>query len=319
MIDWKKVFLGLPLLLTACAAPQTPAETKNVWVMDTACTISLHGGSGDAAAQRLSGLEQMLDNYDPDSDISRLNAAGTLSGIPELAEIAAQTADLQQRFGSRVDLTVGKLTALWGITTDHPHVPSAAELRAVLPTISPAHVSTSGDTVTLADGAQLDCGAVAKGYALDQVKALLEQDTGITWGTVSMTSSILCYGEKPDGAPFRLEIRDPDGDGVLGTASVDACFLSTSGGYERYFTADDGKQYCHILDPVTGMPAETDLTTVTVFCDSGLMSDFLSTSIWMEGTAGIESHLHAADYQIVAQDKDGTLYVSDGLDFTPND
>ena len=182
MIDWKKVFLGLPLLLTACAAPQTPAETKTVWVMDTACTISLHGGSGDAAAQRLSGLDQMLDNYDPDSDISRLNATGTLSGIPELAEIAAQTADLQQRFGSRVDLTVGKLTALWGITTDHPHVPSAAELRVVLPTISPAHVSTSGDTVTLADGAQLDCGAVAKGYALDQVKALLEQDTGITWG-----------------------------------------------------------------------------------------------------------------------------------------
>lgn len=115
MIDWKKVFLGLPLLLTACAAPQTPAETKTVWVMDTACTISLHGGSGDAAAQRLSGLDQMLDNYDPDSDISRLNAAGTLSGIPELAEITAQTSDLQQRFGSRVDLTVGKLTALWGL------------------------------------------------------------------------------------------------------------------------------------------------------------------------------------------------------------
>ena len=83
MIDWKKVFLGLPLLLTACAAPQTPAETKTVWVMDTACTISLHGGSGDAAAQRLSGLDQMLDNYDPDSDISRLNATGALSGIPE--------------------------------------------------------------------------------------------------------------------------------------------------------------------------------------------------------------------------------------------
>lgn len=104
----------------------------------------------------------------------------------------------------------------------------------------------------------------------------------------------------------------------MGTVSTDSCFLSTSGGYERYFIADDGKKYCHILDPKTGMPAESDLTTVTVFCDSGLKSDFLSTLIWMEGSENLPAHLKAKEYQIVAQDTAGTLYVSDGLDFTPD-
>ena len=230
----------------------------------------------------------------------------------------SETAALQKRFGDSVDLTVGQLTTLWGITTDTPHVPTAAELEPVLKTISPDHVTAADGTVTLTDGAQLDCGAVGKGYSLDCVKEALDQSDTAGYGTVSMTSSILCYGEKPDGKPFQIEIRDPSGDGTLGTVSTDSCFLSTSGGYERYFIADDGKQYCHILDPKTDMPAESDLTTVTVFCDRGLQSDFLSTLIWLEGTEHLEEHLHAEDYQIVAQDQSGKLYVSDGLHFTPN-
>lgn len=285
MIRWKKLFAALPLLLTACASPTEQAQTETVWAMDTACTITLHGGGVSETASLLCTLDETLDNYSTDSAVSRLNQSGTLSGEEDVSRLVQETAALQRDYGDSVDLTVGQLTRLWGITTDTPHVPTRAELAEVLPTISPEHVSVRADgTVTLTDGAQLDCGAVGKGYSLDRVKAALDESGTAAWGTVSMTSSILCYGEKPDGAAFQIQIRDPDGDGTLGTVSTDSCFLSTSGGYERYFIADDGKKYCHILDPKTGMPA----------------------------------HLKAKDYQIVAQDTAGTLYVSDGLDFTPD-
>ena len=102
----------------------------------------------------------------------------------------------------------------------------------------------------------------------------------------------------------------------MGTIETPACFLSTSGGYERYFTAEDGTAYEHILDPQTGMPVETDLKTVTVLCDSGLRSDLLSTEIYMEGTAGLERHLQATDYQVLAEYQNGQIYVSNGLLFT---
>ena len=318
MMHGKKLFaVLLPLVLTACTSAK-PAQTETVWAMDTACTISLHGGGVSETASLLKTLDKTLDNYQEDSAISQLNQSGTISGNDTIYQLVSETAALQKRFGDSVDLTVGQLTALWGITTDTPHVPTAAELEPVLKTISLDHVTAADGTVTLTDGAQLDCGAVGKGYSLDCVKEALDQSGTAGYGTVSMTSSILCYGEKPDGKPFQIEIRDPSGDGTLGTVSTDSCFLSTSGGYERYFIADDGKQYCHILDPKTGMPAESDLTTVTVFCDSGLQSDFLSTLIWLEGTEHLEEHLHAEDYQIVAQDQSGKLYVSDGLHFTPN-
>ena len=307
-------YFGLETLKLIVRQPLV--TTGTVGKVDIEATV--HGGGVSETASLLKTLDKTLDNYQENSAISRLNQSGTISGNDTIYQLVSETAALQKRFGDSVDLTVGQLTALWGITTDTPHVPTAAELEPVLKTISPDHVTAADGTVTLTDGAQLDCGAVGKGYSLDCVKEALDQSGTASYGTVSMTSSILCYGEKPDGKPFQIEIRDPSGDGTLGTVSTDSCFLSTSGGYERYFIADDGKQYCHILDPKTGMPAESDLTTVTVFCDSGLQSDFLSTLIWLEGTEHLEEHLHAEDYQIVAQDQSGKLYVSDGLHFTPN-
>lgn len=226
MIRWKKIFAALPLLLTACASPTEQAQTETVWAMDTACTITLHGGGVSETASLLRTLDKMLDNYSTDSAVSRLNQSGTLSGEEDVSRLVQETAALQRTYGDSVDLTVGQLTRLWGITTDTPHVPTRAELAEVLPTISPEHVSVQTDgTVTLTDGAQLDCGAVGKGYSLDRVKAALDESGTAAWGTVSMTSSILCYGEKPDGAAFQIQIRDPDGDGTLGTVSTDSCFL----------------------------------------------------------------------------------------------
>lgn len=314
---WKKLFSSvLPLLfLSACAAPTEYTQTKTVWVMDTACTVTLCGGDPETVSALLSTLDRELDNYTPDSAVSHLNQEGILSDTSHVYDLVSRTLAYNERFGGLVDLTVGALTKLWGIATETPHVPSQTELDAALSTVSPAHITAADNTVTLADGAQLDAGAVAKGYGLDCVKSLLDESGETSYGTVSMTSSILFYGKKPDEKPFTVEIRDPNGDGILGTVATEACFLSTSGGYERYFTADDGKEYCHILDPSTGMPAESDLTTVTVFCGSGLQSDFLSTLIWLEGTENISRHLQAADYNIVAQDTSGTLYVSDGLQF----
>ena len=63
MIRWKKIFAALPLLLTACASPTEQAQTETVWAMDTACTITLHGGGVSETASLLRTLDKMLDNY----------------------------------------------------------------------------------------------------------------------------------------------------------------------------------------------------------------------------------------------------------------
>lgn len=298
-------------------AGQKNLSETSLFVMDTYCTISVQDGNAGDVSQLLYALDSSLDCYDAESDLSELNRGGVLPMDTQAAHVIQKSLALQRLYGGGVDITSGALTALWGITTENPHVPEQAALDAARKTVGAEHVQISGEAITLDTGTQIDLGAVAKGYGLDCVKELLDAQDA-SYGIISMTSSMLLYGAKPDGTPFTVAIRSPDGDGTLGTVTTDSCFLSTSGGYERFFTADDGTVYAHILHPESGYPVETDLTTVTVFCDNGLLSDYLSTQIYMGGTSLLEHHLHAEEYKLVAADTEGNLYVSDGLSFEPD-
>ena len=89
--------------------------------------------------------------------------------------------------------------------------------------------------------------------------------------------------------------------------------MSTSGGYERYFEVD-GKKYCHIIDLETGYPVETDLISVTVVsAENGLLTDFLSTCVYMGGTKKLDQYLNNSKYQIIALDKNKKIYCSDSI------
>lgn len=306
--------------LSACAPKSSGSsanEAMEFFAMDTVVTIRQPSSDGSAERTRITELSNELDCYEEKSALSALNrnGGGTLSD--SLSAIMSRTLALEERFGDAVQLSGGAITRLWGVTSDAPHVPTDAERLSALQTVGDDRIGLEGEQLTLPEGMRLDLGAVAKGYALDCLSADWTA-AGYAYGVASFQSSTLLFGKKPDQSRFRVMIQDPDGDGYLGTVETDACFLSTSGGYERFFEAD-GTRYCHMFDLSTGMPTQSDLTSVTVFTDNGLKSDYLSTLIFLEGTAGLSKHLDAADYRIVAADQSGKLYVSPGLDFTESD
>ena len=280
--------------------------------MDTVVTLTLPESDANATRKSLEALSQQLNCYADQGALAALNASGT-SQDADLRDVISQTILLEDRFGTGVQLSSGALSRLWGITSEHPRVPTDADRLAALETLGDDRIRLDRSGITLPADMQLDLGAVAKGYALDQI-AQQWQDAGIAWGILSLRSSVLLYGSKPGGEDFTVQIQDPNGTGILGTVTTPACFLSTSGGYERFFEAD-GVRYCHILDLTTGRPTEADLTSVTVFTDNGLKSDFLSTLLFLEGSEHLEPHLHAADYQVLAVDAAGKIYCSDGLQF----
>ena len=129
-----------------------------------------------------------------------------------------------------------------------------------------------------------------------------------------MGSSSLLYGKKPDGKDFSVAVKDPESpDGMLLKFTCGECFVSTSGGYERYFEAD-GKRYIHIFDKTTGRPVQTDLTSVTVICDGGLKSDQLSTSVFIGGTKKLGEYFADKSLQLIAVDTQGNVHISSSLE-----
>ena len=98
--------------------------------------------------------------------------------------------------------------------------------------------------------------------------------------------------------------------------------MITSGGYERYFE-QDGKTYQHILDPKTGYPADSGLTSVTIVSADGTLADGLSTSLFVMGKEKAVAYwrAHSEEFDAILVEKDGTVSVTENIadQFTPDD
>ena len=308
------LFGGILLFVQRKSSQQEgEALTSSFFALDTMCEVTVYG-TDDLTPYRstIERLGKELDRYDSESDVSKFNTVGSavLTGASE--EVFERSKQLYEQYGG-VDVTCGGLISLWGITSDSPRVPSDTQIKAELDKTGFDKLQQDGSVVNAPSGTQLDFGSVAKGYILDRVKKQLDDDNS-GCAVISLGSSTLLYGSKPDGEPFRTGIKDPSSpDRLLLKFESGSCFVSTSGGYERYFESG-GKRYIHILDLATGRPSESDLASVTVICQDGLKSDFLSTAIFIGGTKGLDRYLEDDSIEVIAIDKDNNIHYSPSLE-----
>lgn len=309
------------IVLTGCGSDDLQTQ-RTVFVMDTAASVKGTASDVDLAVDTLKCLSGLFDRYDEKSDIYSVNNRLDTTVSDYTAELIEQSVQLSGIYGRDVSIFAGDITDAWNIGSNEPAVPSEEMLSDALKSFRNA--SFSLDTMSFADeNGSIDVGSVAKGYALDKIAEQLGSECCI----VSMTSSVLLHGKKSNGEKFSVSIRDPaDGERSLGTLHTDECFLSTSGGCERFFEID-GKRYIHIFDLSSGMPCDTDLTSVTVICGSntdaaqlgvggGVLSDFLSTLIFIKGTDSLGKFMEDPQLGIIAVTDKNTIYISENVDFS---
>ncbi|MCD8119365.1 MAG: FAD:protein FMN transferase [Lachnospiraceae bacterium] len=311
-------------------------ETSEIGQINAEAAVSCVAGSGqysESDAGSESDTDSVYDSgSETDSDLAYDSGSETDSDStcdtyyetePEVYEITlsdtlasylTEILDVSLNSGGALDPTVGLLSQLWDIGGSNPRIPSEDEIAAVLPFTGYERLSLSGNLLSVPAGMALDLGAVGKGIGCDAVGELLEAEDTVTAAVVSIGGSILTWGTKPDGTDWSVAIRDPrDEDGYLGILKVTGtCYISTSGDYEKYFI-EDGTRYCHILDPETGYPADSGLISVTVVCDSGLLSDALSTACFVLGYEDSLSLLSLYGAEAIFVDEDKNVYVTDGL------
>ena len=231
----------------------------------------------EKAFTRVRDLDNLLSDYKPDSEVSRLatgKAVAVSTDLLAVLRIAEQvSADTEGAF----DVSIGAVTQLWRAARIQGRLPAEEELRAALARSGYRHVEVNARkrTVLLGkDGMKLDLGGIAKGYAADAALEALRL-AGVRRALVAVSGD-LAIGDPPPGKEgWQVEIA---GGRVL---ELRNCGVSTSGDREQHWEIG-GKRYSHIVDARTGKPLE-DSREVTVVTERAAVSDAIATAICVTG------------------------------------
>lgn len=319
--------VGVIIWLFAGSGPKNEAYESTTLAMGTYIQQTIYGSNGQQAAtdaaKAVTDLESLISWRKEDSDVAKLNAnAGadwiTVSG--DTLSLLEQCLDVAARSDGAYDPTILPVSSLWDFGGENQHLPEAGEIKRFSSYVDYQNLRLDREagTASLKNSLHaLDLGGAGKGAACDAaVKSY--QDSGVSCGIVSVGGSIGVYGQKPDRSDWRIAIRNPfqtlsgEENASMGTLDLSGGFVSTSGLYEKYFE-QDGKLYHHILDPRTGYPVENDLVSVTVACDSGALSDMLSTACFVLGREQSAPLLEHYGAQAVFIDKDKNVFVTSNL------
>jgi thiamine biosynthesis lipoprotein len=134
--------------------------------------------------------------------------------------------------------------------------------------------------VALPEGAHVNLGGVAKGFALDRMLELLE-GARVDAALLSFgQSSVWARGAPPGASGWRLLARAPEG-GFAGVPPLRDRALSASGSY-RSSTEIEGRRFGHVLDPRSGEPLAVELEALVVAPDATL-AEALSKAVLVLG------------------------------------
>ncbi len=334
-----KRFLALALALltlSGCERPAqpTPAPTLapeehldvNFLAMDTIMSFTVYGSHAkealEAAEERVYALDKLLSVTNEDSEVWKLNHAEgqTVRVSPDTSALLRSAKELGDATGGALDVTMYPVLKAWGFTTSEYQIPDSETLAALLEKVDYSVIQPASADVTLPQGTEVDFGAIAKGYA-GEVCADALRDMGVTSAILRLSGNIQTVGAKPDGSPWRIGIQNPNGqaeDNVGVLEIVDQAAV-TSGGYQRFFEKD-GVRYWHIIDPATGSPARSGLTSVTIVSDSGTLCDGLSTALFVMGlNKGLDYWREHRDFECILMDEEMNIWITPGLEgsFTP--
>lgn len=241
------------------------------------------------SSQYMRQLEKKLNFYDEDSEISSINKSSGIDFVKvshDTFNIIKAAKHYSQMTKGIFDVTIASLVKKWSINSSSPKVLSREEAESAKSLVNYQDIllDEENERVMLAKKNQkIDLGGIAKGYIADKVIELYEKN-GIESGIINLGGNVKVLGRKADDIKWLVGIVKPEKHSSenIAALSIEDMSVVTSGSYERGFRYN-GKMYHHIINPVTGFPAETDLKSITIVSRDSMEGDALSTPLFIMG------------------------------------
>lgn len=239
-------------------------------------------------------LYDIYNDYEGINNIKTINDNAGIQPVKvdkKIIDLIKFSKDLYEKTNGQTNIAFGAVLKIWheyrteGIEDPvNAALPSIDLLKeaALHTNIEDIIIDEENSTVFLKDPMMsLDVGAIAKGYATEQVSSIVKS-RGMNSGLLSVGGNIRAINNNTNTKePWNVGIQNPDGStgqSVLEVVKIDDKSLVTSGDYERYYVVD-GERYNHIIDPDTLFPSKYFTAVSIISKDSGL-ADALSTAIF---------------------------------------
>lgn len=238
--------------------------------------------------KKLNKINNIFSTYINDSELSKINNFTNLNKEIEISKSLYQVLFLAKEIFKSTDgffdVTVHPLIKLWGFEKKQFLFPQKEQIDSTKKNIDGGAYTLlkNNQKYSLLKSKQIsiDLSAIAKGYAVDQVKDLLIE-YNINDFLIEIGGEMFAKGLKNNNK-WKVGIIHPNKQELAKVISLKNQGMATSGDYENFFVTNNIR-YSHILNPKTGYPVKTSLCSVTVVADSCMEADALATTLLAMG------------------------------------
>lgn len=296
-------------------------ETLAFRAMNTSVLLAVDGDSYSALALQeahaaVKSFEARFSRFQPTSELSRLNRSGGewVSVSADLLEMLELALRYHQSTNGLFDPSI--LNDLKRIGYDRsmdelragkiPYARASASRTTPKPAFASLELDLANGRVRLPLGMQIDLGGIAKGWIAERAAQLLNQSADVC--AVNAGGDILFIGEPLDGFGWEVYLEDPrDTAQVLMPLHVRSGAVATSSTTKRTWK-QAGESRHHLIDPRTGLPAESDWISVTVFGASLVKAEVFAKALLIGGAGESQSLFEAhPDLAYLAVDQNSQI------------
>ena len=255
-----------------------------------------------------------------------INENGGAEQVDEIIiDLLLYSKDIYEKTKGKFNVAMGSVLSIWHFYREEgekdpikARLPEINELQEAKKhtDIQNLEINKENRSVRFLDeNLKLDVGAIAKGYAVEQIAKWMEKEN-ITGYLLNVGGNVKAIGKRADGKKWQVGIENPDThdeeNPYVALLEIEEKSVVTSGCYQRYYMVD-GKRYHHIIDNETLFPADKFLAVSVICSDSGL-ADALSTTIFtMDFEQGLALAEKFQDVEVMWTFYDGTQKYSSGF------
>jgi len=279
---------------------QNPKTTLQGIVFGTSYSVQYFSEHQIDYSIQLDSIFDLINNsmstYSDTSIISRINNNESVKADNHFVNVFNTSKKIFDKTKGKFDPSIGILVNFWGFGPKFTNMPiDSLDIDNLKILVGFEKFKIDDTNIVLRPkNSFLDFNAIAKGYTVDLISGFLD-DNNINNYLVEIGGELRAKGsnlsKKNNWIIGIDEPRFDNNQNIFITTELNDLAMATSGVYRKFKIDSNGRRYAHILDPLSGIPAKTNILSVSVISETCIEADAYATALHLMNINEIEDFL----------------------------